>query len=170
MDLGYYKMTPWQRFVYKISGFFKNVGKGIAGFFVRVFKAIISFIASIGRGFKDFALNFRHGDAITKSSHLVLGLGHRCRGQIVRGIIYLLLEVAFVLYMALFGGKYLIMCFENLFGGGNIGRVETHDFWNEDEGFYDKIIGDNSFLILLYGILTLFVIIFFVMCYFSATR
>jgi arabinogalactan oligomer/maltooligosaccharide transport system permease protein len=170
MDLGYYKMTPWQRFVYKISGFFKNAGKGIAGFFVRIFKAIISFFASIGRGFKDFALNFRHGDAITKSSHLVLGLGHLCRGQIVRGIIYLLLEVAFVLYMALFGGKYLIMCFENLFGGGNIGRVETHDFWNEDEGFYDKIIGDNSFLILLYGILTLFVIIFFVMCYISATR
>ena len=98
MDLGYYKMTPWQRIVYKISGFFKKIGKGFA---------------SVGRGFKEFGMNFWHGDALTKSSHFVLGLGHIFRGQIVRGIIYLLLEVAFILYMALFGGRYLVMCFEN---------------------------------------------------------
>ena len=163
-------MTPMQRFVYKISGFFKNAGKGITGFFIRIYKAIIAFFIGIGRGFKEFGLNFWHGDAITKASHFVLGLSHLCRGQIVRGIIYLLLEVAFVLYMVLFGGRYLAMCFENLIGGGSIGRVETHDFWNEELGIYDKIVGDNSFLILLYGILTLFVIVFFIMCYIGATK
>ena len=163
-------MTPWQRIVCKISGFFKNFGKGFVGFFVRIYKAILAFFASVGRGFKEFGMNFWHGDALTKSSHFVLGIGHILRGQIVRGIAYLLLEVAFILYMILFGGRYLVMCFENLIGGGNIGRVETHDFWNEDEGFYDKIIGDNSFLILLYGILTLFVILFFIFCYISATK
>ena len=163
-------MTPWQRIVYKISGFFKNFGKGFVGFFVRIYKAILAFFASVGRGFKEFGMNFWHGDALTKSSHFVLGLSHILRGQIVRGVVYLLLEVAFILYMALFGGRYLVMCFENLIGGGNIGRVETHDFWNEDEGFYDKIIGDNSFLILLYGILTLFVIFFFIVCYVLATK
>ena len=170
MDLGYYRMTPWQRLVYKISNFFKNFGKGFAGFFVRIYKAIIGFFIGIGHGFKEFALNFWHGDALTKSSHAIIGLSHIFRGQIVRGIVYLLLEVAFVLYMILFGGNYLSMCFENFFGGGSIGRVETHDFWNEEEGFYDKLIGDNSFLILLYGILTLFVIIFFVICYINATK
>ncbi len=170
MDLGYYRMTPMQRFIHKFSSFFKNTGKGIADFFIRIYKAIIAFFVSVGRGFKEFGLNFWHGNALTKSSHLVLGLGHLCRGQIVRGVIYLLLEVAFVLYMVMFGGKYLVMCFENLIGGGNIGRVETHDFWNEDEGIYDKIVGDNSFLILLYGILTLFVIIFFIMCYLASTK
>ena len=170
MDLNYYKMTPAQRLIYKVTGFFKSFGKGFAGFFVRIYKAIIGFFVGIGAGIKEFALNFYHGDALTKSSHFLMGLSHICRGQIVRGIIYLLLEVAFVLYMIFFGGKYLVMCFENLVGGGSIGRVETHDFWNEDEGFYDKIIGDNSFLILLYGILTLFVIIFFVICYLNAAK
>ena len=170
MDLGYYRMTPWQRLVYKISNFFKSFGKGFVGFFVRIYKAIIGFFIGIGHGFKEFALNFWHGDALTKSSHAIIGLSHIFRGQIVRGVVYLLLEVAFVLYMILFGGNYLSMCFENFFGGGNVGRVETHDFWNEEEGFYDKIIGDNSFLILLYGILTLFVIIFFVICYINATK
>ena len=170
MDLGYYKMTPAQRVKHKISGFFKNFGKGIAGFFVNIFKAIIGFFATIGRGIKEFALNFWHGDALTKSSHLFIGLSHLFRGQIVRGIIYLVLEAAFIVYMVLFGGNYLAMCFENFFRHGNIGRVETHDYWNEEEGIYDKIPGDNSFLILLYGILTLFVIIFFIICYISATK
>ena len=170
MDLNYYKMTPTQKLIYKVTGFFKRFGKGFAGFFVRIYKAIIGFFVGIGAGIKEFALNFYHGDALTKSSYFLIGLSHICRGQIVRGIIYLLLEVAFVLYMILFGGKYLVMCFENLVGGGSIGRTETYDFWNEDEGFYDKIIGDNSFLILLYGILTLFVIIFFIICYLNATK
>ena len=170
MDLGYYRMTPWQRIIHKISGFFKNIGKGISGFFVKLYKAFIGFFLGIGRSLKEFGLNFWRGDALTKSSHLCMGLSHIVRGQRVRGAVYFLLEIAFILYMTLFGGRYLIMCFENFIGGGNIGRTETHDFWNEDEGIYDKIIGDNSFLILLYGILTLFVIIFFIMCYFNAAK
>ena len=170
MDLNYYKMTPSQKILYKIGNFFKGIGKGIVGFFVGIFKAIVSFFVGVWQGAKEFVLNFYHGDMLTKSSHVFMGLGHLFRGQVIRGLIYLVLEVLFVLFMGFFGGKYLVMCFENLFGGGNIGRMETHDFWNEDEGFYDKIIGDNSFLILLYGILTLFVIIFFIICYFSAVK
>ena len=170
MDLNYYRMTPSQKIIYKISRFFKNLGKNIAGFFINIFKAIIGFFVGIGRGFKVFALNFWHGDAMTKSSHVFMGLSHLFRGQIVRGIFYLLIEAVFIAYMAVFGGNYLAMCFENLIGGGNIGRVETTDFWNEEEGIYDKLVGDNSFLILLYGILTLFVIVFFVIFYINSTR
>ena len=170
MDLNYYRMTPSQKIIYKISRFFKNLGKNIAGFFINIFKAIIGFFVGIGRGFKVFALNFWHGDAMTKSSHVFMGLSHLFRGQIVRGIFYLLIEAVFIAYMVVFGGNYLAMCFENLIGGGNIGRVETTDFWNEEEGIYDKLVGDNSFLILLYGILTLFVIIFFVIFYINSTR
>ena len=170
MDLGYYRMTPGQRFIYKISQFFKNFGRGFAGFFGKIFRAIANFFVRIGRGFKEFGQNFWYGDALTKSSHAIMGLSHLFRGQIVRGIIYLLLETAFVLYMVMFGGNYLAMCFENFFSGGNVGRTETYDFWNPDEGIYDKMVGDNSFLILLYGILTLFVIIFFIICYISCAK
>ena len=185
MDLGQMKKTPKnkQPLTARLSGFFKNTGrktalscksaaKGIAGFFIRIYRALINFFISIGRGCKEFALNFWHGDALTKTSHLFLGVGHIFRGQIVRGIVYLFLEIAFILYMVLFGGRYLVMCFENLVGGGSIGRSETavSDVWNDELGEYTKVIGDNSFLILLYGILTLFVIIFFVMCYISATK
>jgi len=170
MDLNYYKLTPPQRFLYKLTKFFKNARKGFAGFFIKIYKAILGFFVGIGRGFKNFGLNFWNGDALTKFSHVFIGLSHLFRGQIVRGIVYLFLEAAFVFYMVFFGGNYLAMCFENFSSGGNVGRVETHDFWNEAEGIYDKMVGDNSFLILLYGILTLFVIIFFVICYINATK
>ena len=63
MDLNYYKLTPPQRFRYKISKIFKNFGKGIGGFFLRIFRAIIGFFLGIGRGIKEFGLNFWHGDA-----------------------------------------------------------------------------------------------------------
>ena len=139
MDLSYYQLTKTQRFKRKISSFFKNIGKTIGEFFVNIFKAIIGFFLGIGKGFKEFGLNFWYGDALTKSSHFVLGLSHLFRGQIVRGIIYIILEAAFIVYMVLFGGNYLTMCFENLFTGGNIGRTETYNYWNEELGFYDKM-------------------------------
>ena len=169
MDLNYYKLTPWKRFTYKLSKFFKNFGKNIGNFFLGIYKAIIGFFIGIYVSIKEFGQNFWYGDGLTKTSHLVLGASHLFRGQVVRGILYLLLEIAFVIYMVLFGGNYLAMCFENFFGG-NIGRVETHDYWNEELGIYDKMPGDNSFLILLYGILTLFVILFFLIIYVKATR
>ena len=170
MDLNYYRMTPWQRFIHKISQFFKNFGRGIAGFFVRIFRAIIGFFVGIGRGFKEFGQNFWYGDALTKSSHLVMGLSHLFRGQIVRGIIYLFLETAFILYMVFFGGDHLVKCFENFISGGNIGRVETHEYWDAENGVFDTIPGENSFLVLLYGILTLFVIAFFIIVYVASTK
>ena len=170
MDLSYYRMTPWQRLIHKFTGFFKGLGRGFTGFFVRIYKALIGFFVKVGLGFKEFGQNFWYGDALTKTSHVFMGASHLFRGQRVRGVIYLLLEAAFAVYMIMFGGNYLSMFFENFFTGGNVGRVETHDFWNEDEGVYDKIVGDNSFLIFLYGILTLFVIIFFVIVYINATK
>ena len=170
MDLNYYRLSWFERIFYRIGIFFKNFGRGFCGFFARIYKAIISFFVGIGKGFKEFGLNFWRGDALTKASHAFMGLSHLFRGQVVRGIVYLLLEALFVLYMVLFGGKYLAMCFENFLRGGNVGRVETHDFWNENEGIYDKVLGDNSFLIVLYGILSLFVIIFFVICYVGAMK
>ena len=146
MDLNYYKLTPLQRFTYKLSKFFKNLGKNIGNFFLGIYKAIIGFFVGIGVSVKEFGQNFWYGDGLTKTSHILMGASHLVRGQVVRGIMYLLLEIAFVIYMVFFGGNYLAMCFENFFGGGNIGRVETHDFWNEELGIYDKMPGDNSFL------------------------
>ncbi len=145
---------------------------GVKGAPRRVAGGVGGFLRRTGRGIADFFRRFRDGDGVTKASHAVMGLGHMVRGQVARGVIYLGLEVLFILYTVLFGGRYLGMFFENFFTGGPIGRVETHvsDVWDPELGEYVKIAGDNSFHIVLYGILSLFVVLFFLLTYLRSTR
>ncbi len=126
----------------------------------------------LSRRVRDFFYRFASGDALTKASHLIMGLGHICRGQAARGIIYLGMEALFVLYMVFFGGRYLAMFFENFPAGGTVGRVETSvsGVWDPELGEYVKIAGDNSFHIVLYGILSLFVLLFFLFVYLRSVR
>ena len=121
---------------------------------------------------KGFFTNFTDGDGITKASYLIMGLGHLRRGQVGRGVIYLAAQILFTLYMVLFGGRYVGMFLENFFTGGNVGRVETHvsDVWDPDRGEFVKIAGDNSFHIVLYGILSVFVILFFILTYLRSVK
>ncbi len=138
----------------------------------QILRGIGDFFSRIGRNIRNFFHRFVVGDGITKGSHLVMGLGHLVRGQATRGIIYLLLEILFVLYMVVFGGQYLGMFFENFFTGGPIGRTETHisNVWDPELGEYVKIAGDHSFHIVLYGILSIFVVLFFVMTYLRSAK
>ncbi len=112
------------------------------------------------------------GDAITKLSCIIMGLGHIFRGQKVRGIIYFLFEVFFGIYIAVFGGRYLAMFFQNFFTGGNVGFTQTYisSEWNTELGEYTKVPGDNSFHVVLYGILTLFVIFFFAVVWWRSIK
>ena len=131
-----------------------------------------SFVKRCAARIRDFFAHFAEGDGITKTSYLVMGLGHLLRGQMARGVIYFALEALFILYMVAFGGHYLGMFFENFFTGGNVGRVETSisDVWDPELGEYVKIAGDNSFHIVLYGILSVFVILFFVLTYLRSVK
>ncbi len=120
----------------------------------------------------DFFAHFREGDALTRASYAVMGLGHLFRGQVGRGVIYLSLQILFILFMVLFGGRYLSLFFENFFTGGPVGRVETHvsDVWDPDLGEFVKVAGDNSFHILLYGILSLLVAGIFFLIYLRSVK
>lgn len=101
------------------------------------------------RDCKEIGQTFVHGDWKTKVSFLIMGFGPLVRGQILRGIAFLASEIAFIWYMVAFGAKYL----KDI---GTLGTVQG--------GFDENYIytyGDNSFLILLFGILSLFVIVAF---------
>ncbi|MCR5687288.1 MAG: sugar ABC transporter permease [Lachnospiraceae bacterium] len=89
------------------------------------------------------------GDFKTRISFLIMGFGQIMRGQWVKGVAYLATQILFILYMVRFGGSYLSKI-------TTLGTVETHK-----EG-RKTVYGDNSFLILLFGILTLIVIAVFI--------
>ena len=158
--------------MYKLKKIFSKFGGSFCSFWVRIFQKIVGFFVGIFTGVKNYAMNWVRGNAVTKLSYFVMGSGHLFRGQTVRGIVYLLTEVAFTAYLILFGGNYLAMFFENFFTGGNVGRTETYisDVWDPELGGFAKIAGDNSFHVVLYGILTLFVIIFFLILYVSSVK
>lgn len=113
-------------------------------------KKIVGVIQAPIKDCKEIGQTFAHGDWKTKLSFLIMGFGPLVRGQILRGIAFLAAEIAFIWYMVTFGAKYL----KDI---GTLGTVKG----GYDEN-YVYTYGDNSFLILLFGVLSLFVIVAFV--------
>ena len=94
---------------------------------------------------------FKEGDVFTKLSFLVWGLSNMVRGQIVKGAIYLAMEVAFVYYMITSGLTNLV----------NLTTLGTHEqgmVFDETQGIYVVQQGDNSMLMLLYGVVAIVVV------------
>jgi len=92
-----------------------------------------------------------HGDLFTRLSALIMGAGIAGHGQLVKGLLILLLEVAFIVYMAGSGVSRLAML-------PSLGTLEQGEVWNEAKQVYEYTAGDNSQLILLEGVITCFVI------------
>ncbi|MBD5459899.1 MAG: sugar ABC transporter permease [Lachnospiraceae bacterium] len=91
---------------------------------------------------------FKKGNLITRLSFFIFGLGNIVNKQIARGLIFLALEIAYFVYMILFGigsiGNFI-----------TLGTVEQGQVYNETLGIYEYSLGDNSMLCLLYGVITL---------------
>jgi len=106
---------------------------------------ISRFFRALGKDLREIGLTFVEGDWATKLSFLIMGFGQLVRGQLVRGLTMLGLEGGILFYLINFGWSYLA----NIL---TLGTVETHK-----EG-RKTVYGDNSFLILLYGLLTIVII------------
>ena len=110
-----------------------------------------------GHGVKQAVYDVVHGSVAVKLSCVIMGLGQMMRKQIIKGLIYLLIEAGFIAFMVLFGGKYL-----GYFFTGNLGTQLGGEIWNEAAGIYEYTSGENSFLILLYGVVSFILLIVFV--------
>ena len=98
---------------------------------------------------------FRDGDIFTKLSFIVFGLANIVHGQIVKGLIYLVLEVSYVVYMVVGGVS-------NVAGLATLGTQQQGMVFNEATGIFDVVQGDNSMLILLWGVVTCVITVAFV--------
>ncbi len=115
-------------------------------------------------GFKTLINAFKDGSILTRLSFAVMGFGQIARGQILKGIGYMLIELLFILYLIFFGGEYIVHLFS-----GDLGSKLAGEEWNEGLQIFEKIKGDNSFLILLYGVVSLVLVaIFLVVWYMQA--
>ncbi len=93
----------------------------------------------------------KDGDLFTRLSAVFMGAGMLGHRQVVKGLLVLLMEVAFWAYMALTGFHSLSMM-------PTLGTEAQGKVWNEAKQIYEYSTGDNSQQILLAGVITCFVI------------
>ncbi len=108
---------------------------------------------------------WKEGGYTTRLSFLVMGFGQIARGQIGKGIFYMLIQLLFILYLLFFGGGYIAHLFS-----GELGKKLSGEHWNETLQIFEKIKGDNSFLILLYGVVSLVLVAMFLVVWYMQIK
>ncbi|RRD94968.1 sugar ABC transporter permease [Clostridiales bacterium COT073_COT-073] len=103
------------------------------------------------------------GDIYTKLTTIIMGCGNFARKQWIQGLLFLAVELTFIYYMITIGVQSLID-FSTL--GTKIGGEQ----FNEAKGVFEYTQGDNSMLLLLGGVVTIFVILAFVVVWRAAIR
>lgn len=105
----------------------------------------------------------REGGMETKLSMILMGLGNFVHGQKIKGLLYLAVEVAYIVFMAVNGITFLSML-------GGLGSVPQKEVWDEASQVYLYTKGDQSILILLYGVATILVSVLMVFAWRGALQ
>lgn len=157
-DLEYLRLSKGKKFLYRLTSAICSIPGKLWG----LIRLIGSYIQKGCTGIKnestDIALTFANGDAKTRASYFVMGFGSIARGQVLRGILFLLFEAVFIFYMVTTGGYWL----SKLPSLGTQGREEVITKGKFGRSVTSYIYHDDSFKIMLYGILTILFIIAFI--------
>lgn len=125
------------------NGFFQSIAKGIKG--------ALRWFVFIGHIFKK-------GDSRTKLSFAIMGLSNLLRGQIIKGFLFLLVEITYLYYMITAG-------IQGLAGLRTLGTKKQGMVMNEAKGIFELQQGDNSMLMLLSGVVAIFVTAIFLVAW-----
>lgn len=94
------------------------------------------------------------GDIFTRLSMLIMGFGNLVHKQIGKGLMFLAFEVGYIWFMVQSGIYNLSML-------PSLGWREQEKVWNEAKSIYEYTAGDQSLLLLLYGIGTICITVAF---------
>ena len=103
----------------------------------------------------------KNGSSKIKLSMLIFGFANMAYGQIAKGIIYLSVELAYIFFMVRYGLYNLSMLV-------SLGSVEQKEVWDEANQVYLYVKGDQSILLLLYGVATVLAT-FLMICFWVRT-
>ena len=174
--IDYVQLNPFQKFGYNFVKFFKALPGNIKKFFCAIGRFFKKLFLGIGKGVAGYFTRFVKGDWATKISYIIMGFGNMVRGQIIKGLIFLAVEVGFIAFMVGFGANKIYNL--GFFNNGKIGFVETEEWLRDESGRIIRdangqpmhTIQDDSMQLLLYGVLTLVVIAVFLVIYFASIK
>ncbi len=143
-------------FLSKIPGWFK-------GLFVKLWAFIKSFFIGIKDEAIDIVNTFKNGNWAVKLSFVSFGAGNIYYGQVMRGLLFLLFEVVFIIYTFVVptGGLYWINKVHWFSKGLTVGTIQGEDKYNPITDTFGWVDGDDSVRVLLYGLLSIFFVIAF---------
>ena len=174
--IDYVQLNPFQKFWYNLKKFFVNLPSNLVKIFCAIGRFFKRIGVGIGKGFAGYFTRFIKGDWATKLSYVIMGFGNIVRGQIAKGLLFLLTEAAFIYFMITFGWDKIYNL--GFFSGGNIG-FNAKGMWVDENGVDVKIShlrrvkyieADDSMVLLLYGILTVVLIVLFFVVYIASTK
>lgn len=160
--IDYVNLNPFQKIGYNLKRFFLAIPHGLKVFFCAIGRFFKWLVLGIGKGFKNYFVRFGKGDWATKLSYVIMGTGNASKGQIIKGLLFLIIEVAYILFMVFFGGFYISKF-------GTLGTQQA-GMGVDASGKPVRVEGDNSMLILLYGVLTIVVTAIFFVVYIANTK
>lgn len=103
------------------------------------------------------------GNIITKISMLIMGFGNIAHKQIGKGLMFLAVEATYLWFLISSGINNLSML-------PSLGWREQEKVWNEAKSIYEYTAGDQSLLILLYGVATIFITAAFIVVWREAVK
>ena len=163
----------------KDPSIFVRFGKGFVNFFTKSIpyfftKTLPGFFINLGKGIKNGCINlvkrFAEGSIGTKLSHLFFGAGNLYRGQIIKGLIYLLIQGGFI---ALFVGCPEVTGPNNVKVPLGYKALLNLVLKGNEAGDFDPITGkimpaSSSQLMLLFGLAMIGMIIFYIIIWNSS--
>ncbi len=177
--LDYVQMTKWQRFTYRLGAFFKGIPHALMAMFAAVGNFLKKIVFGIGHGFRNYGQRFAKGDIGTKLSYVIMGMGNIFHGQVVKGIIFLITEVAYFFFLFGFGMEWISKLWgtvyieaEDATISGVLGTTATVKQVdpNDPFGVEKTIFGDDSRKVLLFSVMVLIVTIAFIAIYVVNTK
>ena len=152
-------LSPWYiRFFLKAGSFLTEFFKDIAQIIISIPRIFIRLFSIIRNVFIFLGKTFKYGDVLTRLSFIIMGASNFFRGQIIKGILFLLTEVLFIYNFILYG-------ITSIAGLRNLGTKTQGWVFDENLGIDVLQNGDNSMLILLFGVFWIFITITFLIVY-----
>ena len=99
---------------------------------------------------RNFVTIFTKGDIFSKLSYIFCGLANIKNGQAVKGSIFLVLEILYLVFMKAKGLRLIADLM-------TLGTKTQSMVFNESVGIYETVQCDNSMLILLFGVVSVIV-------------
>ena len=127
----------------------------LGAFFLMVGKGAVALVIGIFNFFKRKCHQFKYNDKWGRLSFILFGMGNLGHKQIVNGVMYLIFEIGYIVLFAIFGAPAVA-------GLQHLGTKTDQCIPDPlDDMFCNYQKGDNSIMILIYGLLWVVSLIFF---------